>query len=85
MCIYMIMVLFKLNVHDACYLYNQVITKVNTVSYRPFSFCRLNGIKETVSCYIQDVLALVVEDLVHPPRLLVKCAPRDTYTMMMIL
>ena len=34
--------------HDLCHLINQVITKLKTMSYRPFSLCRPKGIKETI-------------------------------------
>ena len=61
--------------HDACVLNSQVITKVKTVSYYTFSLCRSKDIKETISWYIYDVLALLVENLVHPHRLLVERAP----------
>ena len=39
--------------------FNQVITKVRIVSYRLFSLCRPKRIKEMVSWYAYNILALV--------------------------
>ena len=80
----MIMMFFKLKIHDACHFYNQVITKLK-LYYTACSPCvDLKTLKRRFSCYVQDVLALIVEDFVYPHRLLIEHALRVMYTMMRI-